>query len=551
LTEKCISNAESWAVLVFAMAAATAAIVWSWRNGAMLNYGDAVAHLHIARRVFDSRLPRLTELGSVWLPLPHILLIPFVQRYDWWANGLAAVIPSSLAFIASCAGIYRLARHWLTPAAAALALVFFALNPNLLYMQTTAMTEPLFLCETIWIVVWLVEWRLCVDDDPKQASRTQCLIAAMLVAAVFTRYDGWIMAFIAWTSIGVALLRRRRLNSLSFWLASVAVVAAPIAWFVYNAVGFGDWLYFSRGPYSAKAIEARTATSGGGPPHPGWHNLWVALLFYVKSAELDAVAAPGWKSALGNISLALAALGTAIAGLREKLTRRALGWVGLFWLPVPFYAYSVAYGSIPIFFPAWWPFTWYNTRYGLELLPALALGLGFAAQLAATAVDRIPSQRLSIYLPPAVYALCFVLAGFNVNALLRQEPVVYTESTKNADARLSYDEEIPPLLRGLLGSNRHATILMNTSMYPEIVAYTGIPLRQTVNESDLAIWQAALTAPAQHAAIVVAFEGDDVDKAVKAHPLDLVVAARFTAKDQPAATIYLSGQWAYRNQKLR
>ena len=29
------------------------------------------------------------------------------------------------------------------------------------------------------------------------------------------------------------------------------VVAAPIAWFVYNAVVFGDWLDFMRGPYSA------------------------------------------------------------------------------------------------------------------------------------------------------------------------------------------------------------------------------------------------------------------------------------------------------------
>ncbi len=81
----------------------------------MLNYGDAVAHLHIARRVFDSRTPRFTQLGSVWLPLPHILLIPFVQNYQWWATGLAGVIPSALAYLASCVGIYRLARHWMSP----------------------------------------------------------------------------------------------------------------------------------------------------------------------------------------------------------------------------------------------------------------------------------------------------------------------------------------------------------------------------------------------------------------------------------------------------
>ena len=56
-----------------ALAASLAAVAWSWRNGALLNYGDAVAHLHIARRVFDCHQPRLSQLGSVWLPLPHIL----------------------------------------------------------------------------------------------------------------------------------------------------------------------------------------------------------------------------------------------------------------------------------------------------------------------------------------------------------------------------------------------------------------------------------------------------------------------------------------------
>ena len=88
-----------------------------------------------------------------------------------------------------------------------------------------------------------------------------------------------------------------------------------------------------------------------------------------------------------------------------------------------------------------------------------------------------------------------------------------------------------------------APILMDTSTYPEIVSLTGIPLRETINESDLLLWRTALAAPAAHAAIVVAFDGDAVDRAVKAHPSDLSVAGRFTAKDQPSATIYFSASW--------
>lgn len=229
----------------------------------MLNYGDAVAHLHIARRVFDSHRPGLSQLGSVWLPLPHLLMLPFVTVYAWWANGIAGLIPSALAYIAGCAGIYRLARHWLRVPAALVALLFFALNPNLLYLQTTAMTEPLFLCEMIWLSVWLVEWRAALNNnDLPLAGRRLFLIALVLVAAVFTRYDGWVLAFLAWTSIGIVQLRHSTLRSRTFWICSAAIVAAPLVWFAYNAIVFNDWLDFARGRYSAAAIELRTSTPG-------------------------------------------------------------------------------------------------------------------------------------------------------------------------------------------------------------------------------------------------------------------------------------------------
>ena len=61
---------------------------------------------------------------------------------------------------------------------------------------------------------------------------------------------------------------------------------------LYNAVTFGDWLEFQRGPYSAKAIELRTASSTQ-DPHPGWHNPWIALVYFLKNAEMD-IAALGW-----------------------------------------------------------------------------------------------------------------------------------------------------------------------------------------------------------------------------------------------------------------
>jgi hypothetical protein len=527
-----VKSSEWLAVLACCAAASVTAIMWSWRNGAMLNYGDAVAHLHIARRVFDAHQPRLTELGSVWLPLPHLLLLPFVQIYSWWANGLAGVIPSALAYLAACAGIYRLARCWLRPAPSALVLVFFALNPNLLYLQTTAMTEPLFVCEMVWIAIWLVEWRASLDADPRKLRRMQWLIALALVAAIFTRYDGWVLALVAWTCMGLTLARRGRLRSPSFWIASALVVAAPLAWFVYNAVGFGDWLYFARGPYSAKAIEIRTAVPGF-PPHPGWHNPWVGLIFFVKAAELDAATA-----AWGNTLLIVSLAGTAWGWLAAR--RRAFTWALLLWLPVPFYAYSVAYGSVPIFLPPWWPHSFYNTRYGIEMLPAFALGLGFAAQFALAVVNEFKPRAINARWVGYAAGALFTVVALNAVQMVRERPLVYMEGTKNIEARRAYEIEIPPALRALLVERPQAVVLMNTSVFPEIVALTGIPLRETISESDLEIYRAALDAPAAHAALVLAFDGDEIDRAVKTHPEGLTAVRHFSTAGEPDATIYVT-----------
>jgi hypothetical protein len=461
-------------------------------------------------------------------------MVPFVSVYAWWANGIAGLIPSALAWLAACIGMYRLARRWLLPPASALALAFFALNPNLLYMQTTAMTEPLFVCEMVWTTVWLVEWRSCFDGEngatpnKRRADRLLYSLSVVLVAAVLTRYDGWIMACLAWIAIAVTVARRGQLRSRAFWIVTVLIAAAPIVWFAYNAVVFGDWLEFMRGPYSAKAIELRTATPGTGPPHPGWHNLWVSLKFFVKAAVMDAAGAR-W----GKWLLTLSVLGTAWALLIAR--RRAFLWALLLWLPVPFYAYSVAYGSVPIFLPPWWPHSWYNTRYGLELLPAFALGLGFFSHFVLTGVREFKPTWTNY----AVVGLAAVIV-LNAAVVIRERPMVYVEGTKNIEARRVYDAEVPEAMRALLAARPAGAVLMNTSVHPEFVAFSGIPLRQTINESDREYYQAALAAPAAHAAIVLAFDGDEIDQAVHAHPERLTLVRRFSAEYQPPGAIYVS-----------
>ncbi len=150
---------ETMFVAWTALALGLVALAYCVRHGTLLLYGDAVAHLHIARRVFDSITPGFRQLGSVWLPLPHILLLPFVWNMGWWHSGLAGACLSIPSYVLGCAGIYRLARMWLDMPAAIVAVAFYGLNPGLLYMATTAMTEPLFLAEMIWAVLLIVQYQ--------------------------------------------------------------------------------------------------------------------------------------------------------------------------------------------------------------------------------------------------------------------------------------------------------------------------------------------------------------------------------------------------------
>lgn len=539
---------EQLVVFAAAFAASATAVWWSWRHAAFLLYGDAEAHIHIARRLFDSHRPGITQLGSVWLPLPPLLLAPFLLVDSWWRSGFAAVIPSAVCYLLACLGLYQLLRRWVSPAAASIGLALFAANPNLLYLQTTAMTEPLFLCELIWAVLLLVEWYEALEVEDKRSAKLLWAIIGVLIAAVYTRYDGWILAFLAWAAMAACLQRRGRLFQWNFILASVVLLLAPAGWMTYNAVVFQDWLDFLRGPYSARAIELRTS-SAAVDPHPGWHNPWVSLLYFVKAAEMD-VAALGF----GEIVFLVSALGTVRAWLRRRAqsnvaatggdsssrAANSWAWTLFLWLPLPFYAYSVSYGSVPIFLPVWKPFSWYNTRYGMELLPALAFFFAFAVEGALASFER---QRKPRYRAVMITVL-FVLMTVNFTEMLREKPLTYEEAKKNAGSRGYYNEAIAAVLKPLHALDPAGVVLMDTSTFPSIVPNAGLTYRQTINESDKEFYWAALGAPAAHASIILAFAGDDIDKAVKAHPEHLRVYRRFhspsTGWDQLDATIYVT-----------
>ncbi len=505
------------------------ALLFCIAHGYVLLYGDAVAHLGIARRIFDSRNPGLAQLGGVWLPLPHLLMLPFVQRMDLWQNGLAGAIPSLLSYIAAAVGMYRMTRRMMPPAWALAATAFFALNANLLYLSTTAMTEPLFLAIVVWMVGLTAE---CVTalrrDAVVRAGQLLVVIGLLIAAAVYTRYDGWVLGALVWCVLATVLATKRRLwrsLALPFVTMTVLAVAAPVSWLAYNQHFYHDWLDFLRGPYSAPAIERRTSPPGS-RHYRGWHNPGWAILFYLRTAQVDAA---WWET---GFLVLVASLAGSWAVWRERTQRALL----LLWLPLPFYIYSIAYGSVPIFVPQLYPHSFYNARYGMQMLPVFAV-FGVFAVWSLARLER-PSRALLLRVMPPMLLL---LAVLNALGMMYATPLVLKEGQVNARTRENLETALAVEVRSMPPG---VPILISTSDHIGTLQKAGIPLQQVLSEGDRDSWLAALAAPARMAQYVIALDGDPVAKAVKLRPENLLELKVVCTTGQPCARIYASEAFA-------
>jgi hypothetical protein len=522
-------------VFQFAASISIASFFFYLQKSDLLLYGDAVAHINIARRVFDSRTPGLLQLGTVWLPLPHLLMVPFLFSRFLWQTGIGGSIPSMFGYVFSVAGVFQLVRTLLpdlrdpvTRFAPWLASAIFALNPNLIYLQTTAMTEPLYLAFFIWTIAFFAgAIRKCAAGEVAKANSSLLRSGLGVVAACLTRYDGWLLAAVLSVLI-VALawfgdFAPLRPGAKRFVLLAAA---APAFWLAYNATVYRNPLEFANGPYSAKAIERKTSVPEM-PAHPGDHDLRMAFKYYFKSAELNIAA-----GRLQILWVAALLFGTAVV----VLFQRKLWPLLLLWIPVPFYMLSVAYSGVPIFLPVWWPFSHYNVRYGIELLPAIAAFTSIASYGLMRFVATIKART-------AVAAAFLAFGAVSYIQLWRAGPVSLQEAIINSRTRVLLERQLAAIFRTLPSNS---TFLMYLGDHVGAFQQAGIPLSQTINEGNHrpwkqpsdpeGLWERALAHPAASADFVIAFDHDAVAAAVNKSELQAVTILRVTG--QPGATIY-------------
>ncbi|MES2123875.1 MAG: hypothetical protein V4503_04215 [Gemmatimonadota bacterium] len=470
-----------------------AIVQWlAMRHHVVFAFWDAQAHLDIARRVVDSVTPGMQMLGTVWLPIPHLLLLPFVLVDAWWQNGLAGGIVGLAAFVTIVASVHDLlTRRTPVVALAWIGTMFVLFNPSLLYLQSTAMTEPVLLAFLTASLVTLDRW------NESGAPRTLWISGVLMALAVGSRYDAWFVAALATPLVALLSWRAGRgwsRSALTFALPS-AVMA--VAWFGYNYFYFGDPLAFQRGAWSAQAQQASLAARGLLPTkgHP-----LLATGYY-----------------LGASALASGALLTLLGLLAAPRLLRSFHRNGIALLllaALPFNILALWAGQSVIALPWTTPPGILNVRYGVMVLPGLAVAvtLGGAA-LIQRRPDWLRGTLLAGILVVMAQGTLFSL-DWPANAGALREGL----AIRDGDLR---QQRASDWLAGHYDGGR---VLVDGAV--NISPRTRIPLRDRIYDWTWQLGPAALAAPEQEVDWVV------VDAVNPSSPVARAIAGRqeFTAR---------------------
>jgi len=384
-------------VVALAVALSVGFFVWYDAHGLIAAFGDARIREVIARRVVVSRTPGLAQFGATWLPFNAVASLPLIWNGVLFRSGIAGSIPSMLGFVVASLYLYRIGRLLTASRAAGwVAAGAFMLNPSLLYMQSTAMSETTALAALIVATYYTLKFLHSGDAS----DLAKC--SAAVAVGTLIRYENWVLAFAFVPVIAYAGWRRRGYALAEAWtiLYSLLAFAGCVAWVVYNAIIFHDpLLSFYYGQSSHKYYENTPASLV-----PARHNALLAFKLYGLTVALTV----GW------LLVALALLGLLVCMWRFRL--RLMSWpVYLTLFPLGFYWLVLYQGVNTENLPQLGLGSYYNVRFGLLMVPAIALLL---AVLVTAAPPR--AKRVLAALILAVIALSSVV-GFQHTPLALRE----------------------------------------------------------------------------------------------------------------------------------
>lgn len=220
-------------------------LVYSYESTYVLNAiagGDMRSHIYIPRTVIDNEpFNNLANLGTVWLPLFHLLVMPLTLIDLFYRTGLAGTIVNALLTGGVCVILYRLMGDKI---AGIFASFFYVCNVfTWVFGSTTVTQQSAIFFSTLAIYYFKQYWE---KNDLREFIK--CSLISLLAA--LTRYEAWIIVLLITLFYAIRELKgqkRYRLAYISLPLMGI------FAWFFWNLAIFRDPLMFMNHPRSAQA----------------------------------------------------------------------------------------------------------------------------------------------------------------------------------------------------------------------------------------------------------------------------------------------------------
>jgi hypothetical protein len=443
-----------------------------------------------ARRLIDSLTPGYDEIGTVWLPLYHLVCAPLAANDFLWRTGLAGGVVSSAAFAGTAYLLFRLgAEINCDLAPGVMALAGAVLCPNFLYLASTPLTEPLALFWAVLAVYLLFRYSLSGSWSALLGAGGAAFLGTL------TRYEEWFV--LPFATLFVLVTRRSAWRDRVIRSAAFAALAGagPVLWVLHNAYRFHNPLEFYNGPSSAQAIYAhQLATTGF--PYPTDGKPLLAARYYLEDLKL----------VIGIWGLALAVLGLVAWCAKARDWRRS-GAALLLVVPLPFYIRALSSAAVPLYVPTLFPYTYYNLRYGIEMLPAVALFPAF-----------VWSQQLNTKLRWGLLACFLVLLGYQFRVSVAAGPrelVVAKEGILNTPCASARQQGVIHFLRNHYDRQR---ILVSAGKWPCVVPAVDIHFRDTISETNGEYWMKMRVEPQKWVEWIIRSTGDSVDELMRSYP---------------------------------
>lgn len=416
------------------------AVCWYTTSLLTLAHYDAKAHLVVSRRILDSLTPGWQQIGAVWLPLPHVINMLPVQIDLLYRTGGFAIAMSVLSHALATASITAtVLLLTASRAGAVLAATLYATNPNVLYLQSTPMTEPmLFGLATLQVYLftrWVLSGKLT----------TPTAVGWVTVLACLTRYDAWaitgaglVASAYAWWRRGNALGDVLRVHT----RLTVYPLVTVLAFMAFSRVTVGEWFVSSGFFVPDEALKDQ----------PG-----VVVETIVKGV---ATLSGERLVRFGGISLVvLAVLGLASAGRAPIL------------IPLALFASAALPSSAYL---AGHPF---RIRYEIPLVVALAVATGVAVGLLRRSAG--------------------VVALVAVVAVILERPPLGSENAMVAEAQLDRSarqrNRVTDCLRGRYQGGTIMASMGSLAHYMHELSWAGFDIRDFLHEGNGPIWDSAFT----------------------------------------------------------